>query len=80
MGYKKVTGTEREARMIELCEAWFDGWAEGVGWALAQTVYVLRQDAVTMESSMASVIEHLESGISDTSRRPPWSRGCGEAE
>ena len=80
MGHGKITGIEREARLIELREAWFDGWGEGVDWMLARTAYALRQGAVTMESVTASVIEHLGSRVSGTSCRPPSSKGCGEAE
>lgn len=80
MGHRKVTGIEREARLIELREAWFDGWVEGVGWMLARTTYALRQGAFTMQSVTSSVVEHLGPRVSRTSRRPPSSRGCGEAE
>ena len=80
MGHRQVTGIEREARLIELREAWLDGWGEGVDWMLARTAYALRQDAVTMESVTASVVEHLGYRVPDMSRRPPSNRGCGEAE
>lgn len=80
MGHRKVTGIEREARLIELRGAWFDGWVEGVGWMLARTTYALRQGAFTMQSVTSSVVEHLGPRVSRTSRRPPSSRGCGEAE
>ena len=80
MGHGKITGIEREARLIELREAWFDGWVEGVDWARAGTTYALRQGAFTMDSVTSSVVEHLESRVSGTSRWPPSSKGCGEAE
>ena len=31
MGHGRITGIEREARLIELREAWFDGWVSGIG-------------------------------------------------
>ena len=80
MAHRKVTGIEREARLVELREAWFDGWVEGAGWALGRTVYAFRQDAGTIESVTSSVVEHLGYRISDTSHRPPASRACGESE
>ena len=80
MGYRKVVSIEREARLTELRRAWFDGWAEGASWALAQTAHALRQGAVTMESVTSIVLEHLGSGVSGTSCRPPSSRANGEAE
>ena len=80
MGHRKVTGIERKGQLIELRRAWFDGRVEGVGWALARTTYALRQGAFTMESVTSSVVEHLGPWVSRTSRRPPSSRGCGEAE
>lgn len=80
MGHRRVRGIECEARLIELREAWFDGWVEGVDWMLTRTAHALCQDAVTMESVTASVGEHLGYRVSNMSRRPPSSRGCGEAE
>ena len=69
MAHRKVTGIEREARLVELREAWFDGWVEGAGWALGRTVYALRQGVVTMESVTSSVVAHLGYRVSDTSHR-----------
>ena len=78
MGHGKITGIEREARLIELREAWFDGWVEGVDWALARTMYALRQGAFTTESVTSSVVEHLGPRVSRTSRRPlPGSGSAG---
>lgn len=67
MAHRKVTGIERETRLVELREAWFDGWVEGAGWALGRTLYSLRRDAVTMASVTSSVVEHLGYRVSDTS-------------
>lgn len=79
MAHRKVTGIQREAPLVELREAWFDGWVEGAGWALGRTLYALRRDAVPLESVTSSVVEHLGYRASDTSYRSPSSRGCGES-
>ena len=80
MGYGKVANIEDEARLMELRRAWFDGWTEGAVWALTRTGHALRRGAVTMESITSSVLEHLGSGVSDTSCRPCSSRTDGNAE
>ena len=80
MGHRRVTDIEREARLIELRRAWFDGWVEGMGWALARTAYALRHGPVTIESVTSTVVQHLGPRISRRSRPAPSSRGCGEAE